>query len=395
MFIQELCGSWMEHPFWRSSFKLRDPKDIQRIIDCGIHEVWIDTAKGIDLMASPAHVTDKRSAVAAVERELIQAASTSTVERVAMGEELARAAQLCAASRKAVVSMFAEARMGRAIHGEAAMSLVESIVESVMRSPGALISLARIKNRDDYTYMHSVAVCALMISLARQLGLGDDEVRVAGLAGLLHDLGKAMIPPEILNKPGKLTDQEFAIIKSHPAEGYKLLSEANGVGQVARDVCLHHHEKVDGTGYPERLKGDEISIFAKMGAVCDVYDAITSDRPYKRGWDPGESIRRMVEWSKDHFEERVFQAFVRSVGIYPIGALVRLESGRLGVVVDQGGKSLLAPRVRVFYSTRSDAHIAPQLLDLSRNGANDRIVSTEDPARWHFKHLEQLWQGAV
>lgn len=395
MYIQELCGSWMEHPFWRSSFKLRDPEDIQRIVECGIHEVWIDTDKGLDIAAGPVRAIDRQSAAEAVERELVQAAATAPARRVAMGEELARAAQLCAASKQAVVSMFAEARMGKAIRSEQAVPLVASITESVMRNPGALISLARLKTKDDYTYMHSVAVCALMIALARQMGLGDDDVRAAGLAGLLHDLGKAMIPPQILNKPGKLTDHEFAIVKSHPVEGYKLLLEAQGVGSIERDVCVHHHEKVDGSGYPHRLKGDEISTFAKMGAVCDVYDAITSNRPYKRGWDPGESIRRMVEWSKGHFDELVFQAFVRSVGIYPIGSLVRLESGRLGVVVDQGGKSLLAPLVKVFFSTRSDAHIMPQLVDLSHGGANDRIVGTEDPARWHFKHLDQLWQGAA
>lgn len=394
MYVQELCGSWMEHPFWRTSFKLRDPKDIKRIIECGIHEVWIDTAKGVDVIAGPACVTDKESATAEVERELAQAAEAAPMQRVQMTEELARAAQLCAASRQAVESMFAEARMGKAIQSERAVPLVASIAESVMRNPGALISLARLKTQDDYTYMHSVAVCALMIALARQLKLNDSEVRVAGLAGLLHDLGKAMIPPEILNKPGKLTDPEFVIVKSHPLEGYKLLLTANGVGAVERDVCLHHHEKVDGSGYPHRLKGDGISLFAKMGAVCDVYDAITSNRSYKLGWDPGESIRRMVEWSKGHFDEVVFQAFVRSVGIYPIGSLVRLESGRLGVVVDQGCKSLLAPLVKIFYSTRSDAHVAPELVDLSRKGANDRIVSTEDPARWHFKHLDQLWRGA-
>lgn len=394
MYVQELCGSWMEHPFWRSSFRLRDPKDVQRIIDCGIHEVWIDTARGLDVTADPSEVIDKPSADAAVERELAQAAAAVPTQRAAMGEELARAAKLCAESKQAVASMFAEARMGRAIKCEHAMPMVASISESVMRNPGALISLARLKNQDDYTYMHSVAVCALMIALARQLGLDDEKVQVAGLAGLLHDLGKAMIPVEILNKPGKLSDHEFGIVKSHPVEGYKLLLEAKGVGSVERDVCLHHHEKVDGSGYPHRLKGDEISLFAKMGAVCDVYDAITSNRSYKLGWDPGESIRRMVEWSKGHFDESVFQAFVRSVGIYPIGSLVRLESGRLGVVVDQGGKSLLAPLVRVFFSTRSDAHIAPELVDLSRKGANDRIVSTEDPSRWHFKHLDQLWQTA-
>ncbi|AVZ79457.1 phosphodiesterase [Zoogloeaceae bacteirum Par-f-2] len=392
MFIHELCGSWMEHPFWRSSFLLDDPADIRRIVECGIHEVWIDTDRGADVLEHPEEAVVKAESDAAVERQLQRAATTAVTPRVAMHEELARAAQICARSKEAVVSMFNEARMGRAIHAAEALPLVDEISQSVARNPGALISLARLKTADDYTYMHSVAVCALMIALARQLGLPEEHWRQAGLAGLLHDIGKAAIPLEVLNKPGKLTDAEFEIIKSHPVRGHQMLCEAGGADDVALDVCLHHHEKTDGSGYPHHLKADEISLFAKMGAVCDVYDAITSNRPYKAGWDPAESIRRMAEWSKGHFDETVFQAFVRSVGIYPVGSLVRLESGRLAVVIEQGAKFLLKPKLRVFYSTRADAHLKPEVLDLARPGCTERIVGTEDPARWHFKHLDRFWQ---
>lgn len=392
MYIHELCGSWMEHPFWRNAFLLDDPADLKRIVECGIHEVWIDTGKGLDVVEHPEVAVDKASRDAEVELELQRAAAAPAPQHSSMSEELARASQICARAKQAVVSMFGEARMGCAIQAEDAMPLVDEISASVARNPGALISLARLKTADDYTYMHSVAVCALMIALARQLGLDEAQVRQAGLAGLLHDLGKALIPLEILNKPGKLSDAEFEVVKSHPVEGHKLLLEAAGADPVALDVCLHHHEKVDGSGYPKHLKADEISLFARMGAVCDVYDAITSNRPYKAGWDPAESIRRMVEWSKGHFDETIFQAFVRSVGIYPVGSLVRLESGRLGVVMDQGSKSLLKPKLRVFYSTRADAHIQPEVLDLARPGCPDRIAGTEDPSRWHFKDLERLWQ---
>ncbi|THF66942.1 HD-GYP domain-containing protein [Pseudothauera nasutitermitis] len=395
MYIQELCGSWMEHPFWRNSFLLDDPGDIRRIAECGIHEVWIDTDKGLDALGEIEGAVDKASRDREVEDELQRAAAAPAVQRASMREEVERATQICARARGAVVSMFGEARMGRAIEAEAALPLVDEISRSVSRNPGALISLARLKTADDYTYMHSVAVCALMIALARQFDMTEDQVRQAGLAGLLHDLGKALIPNEVLNKPGKLTDTEFDIVKAHPVKGHEMLLEAAGADAVALDVCLHHHEKMDGTGYPHRLNGEQISLFAKMGAVCDVYDAITSNRPYKAGWDPGESIRRMVEWSKGHFDEKVFQAFVRSVGIYPVGSLVRLESGRLGVVMDQGSKSLLKPRLRVFYSTRADAHIQPEIVDLARPGCAERIVATEDPTRWHFKNLDQLWRDVA
>jgi HD-GYP domain-containing protein (c-di-GMP phosphodiesterase class II) len=232
-----------------------------------------------------------------------------------------------------------------------------------------------------------------MVALARQLELSDEQTRLAGLAGLLHDIGKMMIPPEILNKPGKLTDEEFEVVKNHPVEGHKLLLEGTGVSDVALDVCLHHHEKINGGGYPEGLNGEQISLFAKMGAVCDVYDAITSNRPYKNGWEPAESLRKMAEWSKGHFDQRVFEAFVRSIGIYPVGSLVRLESGRLAVVTEQSEKSLLAPVVKVFFSTKSNARIAPEIVDLSKPLAHDKIVSHEDPAKWNIGDVQMLWSG--
>jgi putative nucleotidyltransferase with HDIG domain len=289
--------------------------------------------------------------------------------------------------------MFQEVRMGKAISAEAAGELVDEISSSVMRNPGALISLARLKTADDYTYMHSVAVCALMVALARQLGLDEKQTKEAGMSGLLHDLGKALMPMEVLNKPGKLTDEEFAIIKGHPVEGHRLLVEGGSASEITLDVCLHHHEKVDGNGYPDRLKGDAISLFAKMGAVCDVYDAITSNRPYKDGWDPAESIRKMTEWSQGHFDQRIFQAFVKSIGIYPTGSLVRLSSGRLGVVIEQSEKSLLAPRVKVFFSTKSQAYIPPEMIDLSRPGVSEKIAGREDAAKWGIKNVDQFWVG--
>lgn len=393
MHLQELCGSWMEHPFFRSSFKLEDPRDLQRIADSGIKEAWIDTSLGIDVEAGQT----MEESEALVDRELTRAASVgeSADQSASMGEELQRAAKICAKSKQAVVSMFQEARMGKAIASENAMPLVREIASSVGRNPGALISLARLKTADEYTYMHSVAVCALMISLARQLRLDDGRIREAGLAGLLHDVGKMAIPNEILNKPGKLTDDEFELVKSHPVEGHTMLLGGKGLSETVLDVCLHHHEKMDGSGYPHRLGAQDISLFAKMGAVCDVYDAITSDRPYKKGWDPAEAVRRMAEWTKGHFDDTVFQAFVRGVGIYPVGALVRLASGRLGVVVDQSGKSLLTPKVKVFFSTRSQARIVLEIVDLARSGRSDRIAANEDPAKWNFPDLEELRQSAA
>jgi HD-GYP domain-containing protein (c-di-GMP phosphodiesterase class II) len=395
MHIHELCGSWMEHPFWRTKFVVTDSDDIRQIAESGIKEVWIDVGKGLDVSVAS---ETKEEVDAGVDEALMHAAVTGTPrllppQRVPMKEEMERAAKICANAKGAVVSMFQEVRMGNAISAEAAGELVDEISSSVMRNPGTFISLARLKTADDYTYMHSVAVCALMVALARQLDLDETQTKEAGMSGLLHDLGKALMPMEVLNKPGKLTDEEFRIIKSHPVEGHRLLVEGGTVGAVPLDVCLHHHEKVDGSGYPHRLKDENISMFAKMGAVCDVYDAITSNRPYKAGWDPAESIRKMTEWCNGHFDARIFQAFVKSIGIYPVGSLVRLTSGRLAVVTEQSEKSLLTPSVKAFFSTKSMVYVPPELIDLARPGVVEKIVSREDAEKWGLKNLDRLWMA--
>jgi len=389
MYIHEFCGSWYDHPFWRKAFKLENQEDFREILATGIKEVWIDTDKGLDVEGGKT----KETVAAEIDETLIRFDSNRHVAHpVDIAQEAARAINICSQSKQAVSLMFKEARMGQALNASDALPVVEEVTGSVMRNPGALISLVRLKNKDDYTYMHSVAVCALMVSLARQLGLNNEQIHEAGLAGLMHDIGKTLSPPEILNKPGKLTDAEFNVMKKHPVDGNKILQESNGIkSDIALFVCLHHHEKVDGSGYPDKLTNEQISLYAKMGAVCDVYDAITSNRPYKSGWEPAESIRKMAEWSHGHFDQRIFEAFVRSIGIYPIGSMVKLASERLGVVIGQTEQSLLTPVIKVFFSIKSNARIPSEMLDLSKPTCKDRIVSHEDPAEWDITDIQELW----
>lgn len=385
MHIHELKGAWVDHPFWKSKFIIDDPKDLGKLHKSVIKEVVIDIAKGCDVKQR--QVPQVEPAAPLPEKVLVKKKET---KKTTAAEETKAAKRAIKASKKAVTSMFNDVRLGKVVSAEAAMPLVEEISASIDRNKGALISLARLKTQDDYTYMHSVAVCALMTALAKEMGLTEVEVKQAGLAGLLHDLGKAAIPLEILNKPGALTDAEFECVKQHPKKGSELLIQAGIKDRIAVDVCLHHHEKMDGSGYPDKLKGEEISLFARMGAVCDVYDAVTSTRPYKSGWEPGESIKRMAKWT-GHFDEAVFKAFVKSVGIYPIGSVVLLKSKRLGVVIDQSQKSLLTPIVKVFFSTKSKARVPIQVIDLSKPAVNDEVLALDKAENWGLDNVDDLW----
>ena len=396
MYLHSVEGRWIEHPFWKTRFVIKDPVDLSRLRASGLHECWIDDELGLAPAAeySAVKVSPRRDGTAAATAAAgMPAAAPPPPAKRDMADELRQAAVVCRQGRQAVLAMFNEVRMGRTLDAESCLPLVDDIFASVLRNPGALISLTRLKTADDYSYMHSVAVCALMVALGRQLGVDSDACRAAGLAGLLHDIGKAVMPPEILNKPGRLTDPEFVVMRTHPERGHQLLLEGRGASPESLDVCLHHHERFDGTGYPRGLSGDTHSLLARMSAVCDVYDAITSNRPYKLGWDPAEAIARMASW-KGHFDPAIFGAFVRSLGIYPTGSLVRLESGRLAVVIEQNAGALVSPVVKVFFSTQTQMPLPARRLDLSRPNCNDRIVAREAPQAWGFGDLDRHWLDA-
>lgn len=218
MYIHEIRGNWLEHPFWRKSFKLDNPKDLEKLIDCDLDEIWIDTRKGLDVATTvDQNPEEPQSNVKPAIDAEPQKIKRNPAASVSIEEELESAKKIHSKAKTLVTGMFHEARMGNAFEIEEAAVLVDEVNQSLQRNPNALLSLVRLKNADEYTYLHSVAVCMLMVALAKQLKLNDEQIKQAGVAGLLHDVGKMAIPNEVLNKAGKLTDEEFNVVRASAA----------------------------------------------------------------------------------------------------------------------------------------------------------------------------------
>lgn len=378
MYVHDLGVAWADHPFTFNRFKLKSEDQVAELLAAGLQAVYIDTDKGDDVHDAPT-AADVREEVNA--RMLEVAAENSEPLHVTISEEIQNARMLYERAGNVVRDVMKDGRLGKAVQVENVAGLVDDITQSVVRNSGALLAMLRLKNKDDYTFMHCVSVGTLMVTFGRAMGLKGELLRQAGIGGFVHDVGKTLVPDPILNKPGRLSEGEFLLIKRHPAEGHQILKRSSNVGEAPLDITLHHHERMDGKGYPDKLPGDRISQLARMAAIVDVYDAITSDRPYHQGMPPTEALRKMLEWCNGHFDEPLLRKFIRCVGIYPTGTLVRLDNGWLAVVTEQNTSDLLKPSVRAFYCSQSRGHIAPVDIDLSRD-QNHRIVSDESAEQW-------------
>ena len=380
MFIHDLGTDWMSHGFLKSRFTIRQSKQIDKIREAGIRELYIDVSRGLDLEDAPTRAEFEQMIETGLHKVI--AIPKPVPAKVSIREEMSRARDIQARAHTAVKSMMNDVRMGASVTLDRFEPLIVEMTDSLLRNSGALISLGALKDADDYTFQHCVSVSTLMIALCRQLGFDADTTRESAMGALLHDVGKMKTPLEILNKPGKFTDAEFAIMKRHPEHGHAMLVDTPGIGAVPLAITLHHHERVDGSGYPHKLAGDVIPHAAQMAAVVDVYDAISSDRCYHRGMPPPEAVRKIFEWRRFHFNAELVQAFVCCIGIYPVGALVRLHSDRLAVVTQQNEADLLHPTVRVFFDAKARRPVFPETLHLGTAAGSDRIVCHEDPLAW-------------
>jgi len=386
MYVHDLNCGWLQHGFLRQQFLIKQASQIQKMKSQGLDEIYIDTTRGDDVAGAPTQgeieqVLDQQMKETASEGAALAPA------RVSQRKESAAAKKILGEAATVVDGLLHDVRLGKQLDPGKAKPLVKAMHASVLRNPGALISLSRLKSADNYTFQHSVSICALLVAFCQALGMDAHTVEEAGLGGLLHDVGKMKVPNEILNKPGKLTDDEFTVMKSHASLSMDLLSGVPGVSEMVIQIAGEHHEKMGGGGYPRGVSGDQISQIGRMTAIVDVYDALTSNRVYHKGKEPSEVLKKLLEWSGPHLDGDLVQQYIRTLGIYPVGSLVRLDGDRLAVVVEQG-EDLLRPVVRVIYDTQRGMRLTP--LDLHLSKCAQQITSYEDPIEWSLNPFEFL-----
>lgn len=380
MYVHDVNCPWLDHPFVSNSFAINGEERVREIKALGIHELYIDTERGADVAHAPTAAEVRQQIdmrMADIARE-----QPEDVHAVSLAAEIDRAKRLHGDASRIVRELARDVRLGKQIELEQVEPLVERMVDSIFRNQDALLPLARLKDHDNYTFQHSVSVCALLVAFGRGLKLDRPLIKELGIGGLLHDVGKAKVPDAILNKPAKLTEAEFTRMKSHVVQSMLILQHTPGISQIALDVAGQHHERYDGSGYPNHLAGEQISLYGRMAAIVDVYDAITSDRVYHKGMPPTAALGRLLEWSHHHFDPALVKAYVKSLGIYPTGALVRMESGRLGVVMEQNSENMMKPRVKIIFHSVHQRYLKPEIIDLSWPGCQDRILGHEDYAAW-------------
>jgi len=385
MYVHDLGGSFLDHSFWRSRFLIQNERKLRRLQESRLEWVLIDTDRGIDV---PAGGPDTGAAPAArpvpaeesappSARAAAPAPERSSPEQQAFDD----AKDIIEGSREQVQQLFADAELEGKLDLRQIEGLVQDMADSIDGHPDALTSLARIKRADQYLYAHSVAVAALMTSLARTLDLSEDQVRLAGMSGLLHDIGKIRDPDEAPGKLGRPVVPPQEVLRKHPLSGAEVLRLDPGVPPEVIDVCLHHHERVDGKGFPDGLAGDGISLLARMAAVCNYYDEVTSTRPFKKGWDPAFALYKMMR-SEGQFDMDVLGAFVRTVGRYPLGSIISLTQGELGLVVAQNPDAPELPVVKIFYSIRWSHAIPERRVNLAEPDCPSRILPVAAPVDW-------------
>ncbi len=332
MFVSELDRPWLETPFLMQGFVVETLDDIDTIAEYSEH-VWVDA------------VTEEW--VAPEERAVVksQAKKVSYINKVDAKAEHSAAIDTYKSARRLTRTLLDDIRLGGVINTEQAKSTVKDCVHSILRNPDALLWMSKIRSQDEYTAEHCLNVCILAIAFGRHLGMSEADLEKLGLCGLLHDVGKMRVQPEVLHKPSSLNNKELAAMRAHATHGRNLLMASPGIPNSTIDVAYSHHEKVDGTGYPRGLKSAGISELAKIISIVDAYDAMTADRCYSPSIPSTEALKIIFKDRGTHFDDRLALEFIKSVGLYPPGTLVELVNGLIGIVFETNTKYRHLPRV--------------------------------------------------
>jgi len=382
MYITDLNNDWIPHNTQRRRGVIKKEETVEKIRQLGVDFVYIDVSKGLDSQDSePASEVDRRN-----ETGLQRAGELSPgiFRKVPMIEEIGLAQRVHTHAQSLVGDLMDNIKVGTTIDMAPVHQLAEELQSSVFRNANALSCLGRIREKDNYLLEHSVNLSVLMSLFGGYRKLPSDALHQTIVGALLHDIGKILTPDEILHKPGRLTPEEFEVMKAHARHSRDILKSTEGIGELSIITAAEHHERMDGSGYPEGLQGEDISVYGRMVAITDVYDAITSDRVYHKGMTPTQGLKKLLEWSNGHLDPKLVKEFIRCVGLYPIGSLVLLESGRLGVVIETNEEDQRLPVVRVMYSTKFRMPVTVDTLDLAKAGTQDRIIRSVDPDEYRI-----------
>jgi HD-GYP domain-containing protein (c-di-GMP phosphodiesterase class II) len=385
MYVHDVGRRWFDHPWAKKSRLITSKREIDQLREYGINEVIVDEAKAVKArdLAPSAPATVRRPPSFEEARPAPPPPSPGPPAQrlprplevpVPLEEELPRAHKTYMAALEISKEFMTDLRAGRQINVPKVHETIENMIDSTFRNLDATLTLTKLKTYDDYTFTHCLNVTALAVSFGCHLHLSRDNLRLLGLGAMLHDVGKTGVSISILNKPARLTEEEFGVMKMHPALGARILEQTKEVPSPSIDIALHHHERLDGNGYPDGLKGQQINAFITIVGLADVYDALSSERIYHRAAPPHEALKIIFTLRDTHFESVWVERFVQCLGIYPAGTLVRLNTGEIGLVVDVNRASMLRPILRVLVNQQGFTLAKTKVLDLGEALHADRKI---------------------
>ncbi|TAA47512.1 MULTISPECIES: HD-GYP domain-containing protein [Corallincola] len=316
-------------------------------------------------------------------------------DNVSFDEEAGRALKLYEKARDYQKRLFTEISEGKPVDLDQASDLADQLIDSVFRNQNALCFMVQMKDKDEYLYQHAINCSTLMTLFARHMDFNRDTIQNLAVGMLFHDVGKIHIPRELIDKPGELTGKEFELVKDHVDISWEIASSIPHISSETLDVIKLHHERMDGSGYPHGLAGEEINIYGRMAAIIDCYHALTSDRPYKDSVTSMTAFSIMKNGTPGEFDQDLLNQFIRCVGIYPVGTLVKLKSGKLAIVMQGNFSNPLQPKVMVFYSTRQHHHTEPKLIDLADKHCSEEIETSVRPQQFDLNLMKFFKQVLI